>query len=410
MRQLAKLAEQADVCGHVLQELGDSIKINFSQLRGEVRTHFDDASTWVLDLERLHPALQTQLTILFTHYSQLEKRISDMLASFGISFDRYSGKLKAKQKRVFSEWQIVATKLNMECKNGQQCLERYVEFDHYIDRTARAQAGLALWISLDKENSDLVISSNHVNIGDKFQQLLVKPCHSLVMTSATLEVMGNFDFFTSRLGFKRGQIGVTTESVISPFDYSKVAVKAPLTAGDPNHIQHAGIIKQTLLQAANRHKSQLVLFSSKKQMNQTYQLLTQEQQKLVLLQQDCSKSELIRLHKERIDKGNTSILFGVDSLSEGLDLQRQYLTCVLIAKLPFPNINRPILKVEMQCLEALGGNAFFDFSLPMCARKLIQSAGRLIRTEDDYGEIYILDSRINTKLYGKQLLHSLPML
>jgi ATP-dependent DNA helicase DinG len=409
-RQLAKLAEQADVCGQALQALGDSIKVNFSQLRGEVASHFDDASTWVLDLERLHPALQIQLTTLFTHYSQLEKRICDMLARFGTSFDRYSGPLKAKQKRVFSEWQTVASKLNMECQNAQQCLERYAEFDHYIDKTARAQAGLARWITLDQGNSDVVISSNHVNIGDKFQQLMVKPCQSLVMTSATLEVMGNYDFFTSRLGFVRGQLGVKTETVSSPFDYSKVAVNAPLTAGDPNHIQHAGVVKQTLLQAANRHKSQLVLFSSYKQMKQTYQLLTQEQQKLVLLQQMLSKSELIRLHKERIDKGNTSILFGVDSLSEGLDLQRQYLTCVLIAKLPFPNTNRPILKVEMQCLEALGGNAFLDFSLPMCARKLVQSAGRLIRTEDDYGEIYILDPRINTKRYGKQLLHSLPML
>ena len=410
MRQLAKLAQRADTCGHALQELGDNIKVNFAQLRGECKSSFDDPSTWVLGFEPLHGSLQSPLVSLFTGYSQLEKQTNDMLARFGTSLDRYSAQLKNQHKQVFSEWQTVANRLNTECHNAKQCLERYVEFDQYLDRASRARAGLARWISLDEENSDVVIHSNHVNIGEKFQQLLVKPCHCLVMTSATLEVMGSFDFFISRLGFKKGQSGLKTQTISSPFDYSKVMVKAPLTAGDPNHVLHAKQVKNALLQAANRHKSLLVLFSSYKQMQQTYQLLTPEQKESVLLQQGFSKSELLRVHKERIDKGQRSILFGTDSLSEGLDLQRQYLTCVLIAKLPFPNTNRPILKFEMQCLEALGGNAFFDFSLPMCARKLIQSAGRLIRSEDDYGEIYILDPRINTKRYGKQLLHSLPML
>jgi ATP-dependent DNA helicase DinG len=409
-RQLAKLAERADTCGQLLQESCDHIKVNFAQLRGELKSSFDDPSIWVLGLEPLHGVLKNQLASLFTHYSQLEKQNNDILAQFGASLDRYSAQLNNQQKRVFNEWQTLASRLNTECNNAKHCLERYVNFNQYMDRASRARAGLARWISLDEANNDVVLHSNHVNIGEKFQKLLVKPCHALIMTSATLEVMGSFDFFSSRLGFEKRQAGFTKQTVSSPFDYSKVVVNAPLTEGDPNHAMHANEVKKYLLQAANRHKAQLVLFSSYKQMEQTYELLTPQQKESVLLQRSFSKSELLRVHKERIDNGRPSILFGTDSLSEGLDLQRQYLTCVLIAKLPFPNTNRPILKFEMQCLKALGGNEFLDFSLPMCARKLIQSAGRLIRSEDDYGEICILDPRINNKRYGKQLLHALPML
>jgi ATP-dependent DNA helicase DinG len=407
--RLAKLLEQADACGEVLQNFGDLVKMNFPQLRGEIRSSFDDASTWILGLDRLHPSMQTQLASLSVHYNQLEKATSDILSKFGTSLDIYSGRLKRHDRRIFAEWQVVASKLNLQCKNAQQCLQRYVEFDQYMDISTRAKAGLARWISVDDDNNDVIIHSNHVNIGTLFQQSLVKKCQAMLLTSATLEAMGSFNFLTSRLGFENTDSDLVTEIVKSPFDYNMVGIKAPLVSGDPNHADHAKVVKHAVLQAANRHKSQLVLFSSYRQMNQTYQLMNSTQQQVVLLQQDHTKSQLISLHKERIDGGKNSILFGVDSLSEGLDLQRQYLTCVLIAKLPFVNMNRPILKSEMQCLQGLGGNPFMDFSLPMCARKLIQSAGRLIRTEDDYGEIYILDPRINTKRYGQKLLHSLPM-
>jgi ATP-dependent DNA helicase DinG len=144
-------------------------------------------------------------------------------------------------------------------------------------------------------------------------------------------------------------------------------------------------------------------------MNEVYTLCSSALKRKILCQNDFSKRELIERHKNQIDQGETSILFGVDGLSEGLDLQQHYLTCVLITKLPFPALNKPMFKHLSSMIEAKGQSSFLQQSLPICERKLIQSVGRLIRSEQDYGEVILLDSRVNTSRYGKTLLGGIPM-
>jgi ATP-dependent DNA helicase DinG len=153
----------------------------------------------------------------------------------------------------------------------------------------------------------------------------------------------------------------------------------------------------------------LVLFGSNKQMNETYNICSKELKDNILVQHNYSKSELISLHKSNVDNNKTSILFGVAGLAEGLDLQNQYLTCVIITKIPFPNTTNPMFNYESRCMDMLSKSSFLNLSLPLCSRNLIQAAGRLIRTEEDYGDIYILDSRIKTSRYGANLLGHLPM-
>ena len=128
----------------------------------------------------------------------------------------------------------------------------------------------------------------------------------------------------------------------------------------------------------------------------------------ILIQGQYSNREMIRLHKERIDQGKTSILFGLASFAEGVDLPGDYCRHVIIAKLPFAVPNDPLQEALAEWIELQGGNSFFDIALPLASLRLIQASGRLLRTESDTGVVSILDKRLLTKRYGTQLLNALP--
>jgi ATP-dependent DNA helicase DinG len=230
-----------------------------------------------------------------------------------------------------------------------------------------------------------------------------------IFTSATLKIQEQFNHFIEPLGLSDTEKPFITCDIQSPFDYQAACFSAPLCNGDPNSPRHAETVMDHVKQCTNRHKSILVLFTSYRQLNEVYNLCSRQLKRQILCQKEYSKRELIDRHKARIDQGETSILFGVDGLSEGLDLQQHYLTCVVIAKLPFPALGEPMFKHEREMLEAKGIKAFFHQALPICERKLIQGAGRLIRSEEDYGEVILLDPRVNTKQYGRNLLASLPI-
>jgi ATP-dependent DNA helicase DinG len=102
------------------------------------------------------------------------------------------------------------------------------------------------------------------------------------------------------------------------------------------------------------------------------------------------------------------VLFGLDSIAEGVDLPGEYCTLVIADKLPFPSMSDPILAAHVEHLEARGMHAFPHLMLPRASIKLAQVAGRLVRTETDYGDFWILDPRAVEKSDGPLLLRSLP--
>ncbi|MCG8613931.1 MAG: ATP-dependent DNA helicase DinG [Pseudomonadales bacterium] len=156
------------------------------------------------------------------------------------------------------------------------------------------------------------------------------------------------------------------------------------------------------------HRGILVLFSSRKQMNDVFFQLDRTVREVILRQDDMTKSEVIKRHRENIDANRLSVLFGLASFAEGLDLPGRYLTHVVIAKLPFAVPNDPLEAALSEWIEARGGNPFFEITVPETAVRLKQACGRLIRKEQDKGVISLLDSRILQKSYGRLLRNSLP--
>jgi ATP-dependent DNA helicase DinG len=364
---------------------------------------------WVLSPKKMSENFSEEISQLTLELSQLNNFIQSIDTKYNAKFTAALENMDGKKGSTLSVWQASLRTIKQEITDACLCLERYIQYINITDFNGMATSGLARWITANAEYSEFNVHSNTINIGQRFQDAIVKNSVSTILTSATLDALGDFNFFNTRLGINPELNNHRIENIASPFDYSNSNIITPTIHGDPNSVKHCFNIRKSLIEATHKHKSALVLFGSNKQMNETYDICSSELKNNIMMQHDYGKSELIRLHKEKIDSGKTSILFGVAGLSEGLDLQRHYLTTVIITKLPFPNPCDPMINYESRSMNLVGKSSFMNLSLPLCSRNLIQGTGRLIRTEDDFGDIYILDPRITTSRYGPLLLDCLPM-
>ena len=158
-------------------------------------------------------------------------------------------------------------------------------------------------------------------------------------------------------------------------------------------------------------KANLVLFSSYWQMNQVAQALESNALKKkwnLQVQGKQARGEILNKHRAYCQFGQTSVIFGTGSFSEGLDLPGKLLENLIITKIPFGVPTSPVEQAHSEYIVERGGNPFMQISVPEASKKLIQSVGRLLRKEQDSGRVVILDRRIVTKRYGKSLLDALP--
>lgn len=265
------------------------------------------------------------------------------------------------------------------------------------------------WIQLIESGGliDFEISSSPLMANQTLRGFLWQRCYGAVLTSATLTALGEFD----RLRLQTGLPDFAQCHIVhSPFDYfNKAQFVVPAMHSEANQaLEHTAEIVRLFPQLIKQDKAALLLFSSKKQLQEVYESLDSTLQEDILCQSDMSKQRLLNEHQSRIDNGERSILFGLASLAEGVDLPGKYCEHVIIAKLPFAVPNGPLDVALSEWFESQGKNPFMELSLPEASQKLIQACGRLIRTENDTGRISLLDKRILTKRYGARLLASLP--
>jgi ATP-dependent DNA helicase DinG len=102
------------------------------------------------------------------------------------------------------------------------------------------------------------------------------------------------------------------------------------------------------------------------------------------------------------------VLFATSSFWEGVDVQGESLSCVIIDKLPFDPPTDPMVETRIEYITSQGGNAFFSYQIPSAIISLKQGLGRLIRNREDRGVLSILDNRLHTRSYSKIFLNSLP--
>lgn len=267
----------------------------------------------------------------------------------------------------------------------------------------------ARWIALLNSNTGqfgFELRCSPVLAADILQECLWSHAAGVIVTSATITALNSFARFKLHSGAPDEAI---YKVVASPFNYANATFTVPAMDCDPGDAQaHTAALIQTLPAIVDHGEGSLVLFSSRRQMLEVYQGVTGEFGGRILMQGDYSKQEILRRHKQAIDDGLGSVIFGLASFAEGVDLPGDYCRHVVIAKIPFAVPDSPLEAALAEWVEAQGRNAFMEISVPDAALRLVQASGRLLRTEEDTGRITLLDRRIVTKRYGRAILDSLP--
>ena len=231
-----------------------------------------------------------------------------------------------------------------------------------------------------------------------------------VVTSATLTSCGEFDFYLRESGLANDE-AVTTLEVASPFDYASQGQFVTVeTLADP---RHAGsftteMVQLLLRDAAKVEHGALALFTSRDQMRQAVQALTPALRAVVLVQGELPRTQLLQRHRERVAAGGPSVIFGMQSFGEGLDLPGRLCETVFIAKLPFASPDDPVGESRAEWLKSVGRDPFSELVVPATAIRLAQWAGRAIRTETDKSFVYCYDRRLSGTSYGARLMQGLP--
>ena len=279
----------------------------------------------------------------------------------------------------------------------------------YRDTHFNAERPMARWINLytGSDATDYELISSPVLASGILQSGLWSRCAAAVLTSATLRALNRFDQLRMRTGL---DAEAPCEVVQSPFDYERNAVlQVPRAAVDASRAaDHTASLISLLPKLIDLEEGSLVLFSSHAQMNEVYEGLPEALQARILRQGQLSKQRIVAEHKQRVDEGEGSVIWGLASFAEGLDLPGDYCRHVLIAKLPFAVPDEPLEAAYSAWVEARGGRAFMEVAIPDASTKLLQACGRLLRTENDSGRISILDRRLVSKPYGRAMLDALP--
>ncbi|WP_068547661.1 ATP-dependent DNA helicase DinG [Thalassotalea crassostreae] len=272
-------------------------------------------------------------------------------------------------------------------------------------------APLARWIEKTSgKREDFMVCASPIEVGFTLEDNLWSKCEGAVLCSATLCALNSFEHFKNQAGLGAND-GTQYQKLDSPFNYQENAVlNIPKMDFEPNvSDKFTDELIKKLPSLLREKQANLVLFSSYWQMETVAEALRkQDKYKAILVQGEKSRQQIIETHKKRCNNDETSIVFGSQSFSEGLDLPGKYLTNLIITKLPFSVPTSPVDQAQAEYIKLKGGNPFMLLSVPDASKKLIQACGRLLRNEKDTGMITILDRRLVSKRYGKDLIDSLP--
>ncbi|MBT0722463.1 ATP-dependent DNA helicase DinG [Rosenbergiella collisarenosi] len=325
------------------------------------------------------------------------KAILKIIAELNELIDKAENSEKAEHKLITSELE----------NRYSDYLRAWTLFSEVSDKEQK-EMPIARWIDvLQDSKNEVIINASPIHAAETLHTHIWKQAFASVITSATLRTMGNFDSYLALSGLT----GIAkTLHARSPFNYHENGVLfIPKMKYDPTNVEgHTQEIGAMIPKLAFRLKGCLVLFTSKKQMHEVFDMMPEDLKENVLVQSMYPKNEIINRHKNRIDSGQQSVIFGLSSFSEGVDLPGDYCNNVIISKLPFMVPTDPVSATLTEWMKSVNRNTFTEISVPNACIKLIQSVGRLIRTETDKGAVTILDTRLLSKYYGTGMIDTLP--
>ncbi|MES2952139.1 MAG: ATP-dependent DNA helicase DinG [Pseudomonadota bacterium] len=271
---------------------------------------------------------------------------------------------------------------------------------------------LAKWLQAESEHGYLTMTAHACPIvpGDLLRQFLWSQVRGAVLTSASLTSCGSFDYFLHEAGLINNP-NVQALEVASPFDYAKQGtLTVVLTQAEPKQADAytREMVAELMVDLKNVERGALVLFTSRAQMRTATDALPASLMEVVLVQGTQSRTRLLGAHMARVESGLPSVIFGMQSFGEGLDLPGALCETVFITKLPFAPPSEPVDEARAEWLRSVGRDPFNELVIPATGIKLLQWTGRAIRTEDDHAAVICYDKRLVQTAYGRRMLNGLP--
>jgi ATP-dependent DNA helicase DinG len=284
-----------------------------------------------------------------------------------------------------------------------------------INNLARRSAEIrqALEVILESRDRSLVywwerrgrgvfIEASPIDVSPLLRERLFGQVRTVILTSATLAVSGKFDFLKRRLGVETAR-----EKILeSHFDFGRqVILYTPLHLPDPRHAEFASRAAGEIVSLLKATEGRaFVLFTSYQQMRAVYERVRRKLRYPMMMQGSAPRTALL----DKFRSTPHAVLFATSSFWQGVDVQGQQLSAVIVDRLPFAVPTDPVVAARIRQINEEGGNAFVEYQIPEAVIALKQGFGRLIRSETDRGVLGILDHRIVKKQYGKIFFDSLP--
>jgi ATP-dependent DNA helicase DinG len=291
-----------------------------------------------------------------------------------------------------------------------QCASRAADA---IGRLTRWRDGLRRaddteWIRwLDVSAHGWQLRASPLSIAEIFSKQVTDTARAWIFTSATLAIAGDFALYQRELGL----VDATTGYWESPFDYAQQGLLyLPRNLPPPNSFEHTEAVVAASLPVLKASGGRaFLLFTTLRALARARESLAVAMKRdgmdfPLLVQGEGSRSELLT----RFRRLGNAVLLGSQSFWEGVDVQGEALSVVIIDKLPFAPPDDPLFAARLEHIAREGGNPFMDYQLPQAAISLKQGAGRLIRSETDRGVLMICDRRLAEKPYGRRIWQALP--